>query len=66
MGDADRAEGYRRLAASFREQAEKHFEYDLQQQTLRLAGEYERLAVRIEWGAAVNRSLATGVASISA
>ena len=63
MSDADRMGGYRRLAASFREQAEYHCEYDLQQQRLRLAAEYEQLAVRVEWDAAMNRLYATARAT---
>jgi hypothetical protein len=55
MGDADRVKGYRRLAASFRAQAATCREYDLQQQMLYLAEEYERLAARVEWDSAANR-----------
>jgi hypothetical protein len=49
MSDAFRAPGYRKLAAGFREQAANCREYDLQQQALQLAEDYERLASRVEW-----------------
>ena len=55
MGDADRAERYRNLAAGFREQATDCREYDLRQQMSHLAEEYERLAVRVEWDTAASR-----------
>jgi len=61
MSDAYRAEGYRRLAASFRERAANCREYDLQQQMSHLAEEYDRLAARVEWDTAADRRMyATG------
>jgi hypothetical protein len=50
MSTRDRTKGYRRLAASFRAQAAASREYDLQQQMLHLANEYERVAARGRMG----------------